>query len=146
MATIYVPWFALVLPFLVELFFAVTNVNQVTAREVKRLEAINRSFIFNNFNEVPNGLNTIKAYDSEDRFIKTNDLLIDRLNEVFFVVLVNQRWINFALSTVAGFAVMIVTLLAVTGVFTLTPAAAGLLTSYMINFSGLVSAVLNTYT
>jgi ABC-type multidrug transport system fused ATPase/permease subunit len=68
MPTIYVPWFAIALPFLVVFFFAITDLYQATAREVKTLEAINRSFIFNNFNEVKNGAIT-HGTDSLKRMI-----------------------------------------------------------------------------
>lgn len=146
LAIIYLPWFAITIPFLLIMFLVITNYYQASSREVKRLEAINRSFVYNNFNEVLNGLNTIKAYGAQNRFMKKNDKFVDRLNEVYFVVIANQRWIAVNLDTLAGLIVFIVAMLSVTRQFNISPSSVGLLTYYMIEFSQLLSFISTSYT
>ncbi|CCH46809.1 putative membrane protein [Wickerhamomyces ciferrii] len=145
LAIIYLPWFAIAVPFLAIFFIGITNFYQASAREVKRLEAINRSFVYNNFNEVTNGLNTIKAYGAQERFIRKNDKFVDGLNEVYFVVLSNQRWISVALDCLAGGLVFIVSILSVTGQFNINASSVGLLTYYMVDLSAVLSALLVAY-
>lgn len=146
MAIIYLPWFAIAIPFLLMFFVLITNYYQSSSREVKRLEAINRSFVYNNFNEVLNGLNTIKAYGAQERFLKKNDILVDKLNEVYFVVIANQRWIGVNLDSLASAVVFLVAILSVTRQFNINASSAGLLTYYMIEFAQLLSFISTTYT
>lgn len=145
LAIVYVPWFAIVIPFILGILIGCTNYYQATSREVKRLEAVNRSFILNNFNESISGCETIKLFQSQNRFIAKNNLFCDKLNEVYFVVLANQRWIGLSLDSLGVVVLFIVSMMIVTGVFDLSPSAAGLLIFYMSDFSGLVSNILNLY-
>ncbi|CCH46807.1 Multidrug resistance-associated protein 1 [Wickerhamomyces ciferrii] len=145
MCIIYLPWFAIAVPFLIIFFLCITNFYQASSREVKRLEAINRSFVYNNFNEVMNGMNTIKSYGAQSRFIAKNDLLNDHLNEVYFVVVANQRWIAVSLDIMATGIVLIVTMLSLTGQFNINASSVGLLTYYMIELSRMLSTLMQTY-
>ncbi|KAH3675902.1 hypothetical protein WICPIJ_009219 [Wickerhamomyces pijperi] len=145
LAIVYVPWFAIVVPFIAFLLFACANCYQATSREVKRLEAINRSFILNNFNESISGGTTIKSFGSQHRFIARNSVFSDRLNEVYFVVVSNQRWISLSLDSLGVVALFIVSMMVITGVFHVSASAAGLLIYYMTDFSWLVSNILNDY-
>ncbi|CCH46808.1 putative membrane protein [Wickerhamomyces ciferrii] len=145
LAIIYLPWFAIAVPFLAIFFLCATNFYQASSREVKRLEAINRSFVYNNFNEVMNGMNTIKAYGAGERFIRKNDIFGDQLNEVYFVVVSNQRWIAVNLDIMATAVVFIVAMLSVTGQFSINASSVGLLTYYMIELSQMLSFLMQTY-
>ncbi|ODQ61918.1 hypothetical protein WICANDRAFT_82082 [Wickerhamomyces anomalus NRRL Y-366-8] len=146
LAIAYIPWFAIAVPFFIILFVGVTNYYQATSREVKRLEAIVRSHIFNNLNEVMNGMNTIKAYNAEERFLDKNSLFSDKLNEVYIVVFVCQRWISLTLNALASVLVFLVTILAVTGQFKISAASVGLLTTYMMEMASNFAAILNVFT
>lgn len=146
LAIAYIPWFAIAVPFFIILFVGVTNYYQATSREVKRLEAIVRSHIFNNLNEVMNGMNTIKAYNAEGRFLDKNSLFSDKLNEVYIVVFVCQRWISLTLNALASVLVFLVTILAVTGQFKISAASVGLLTTYMMEMASNFAAILNVFT
>ncbi|KAH3673556.1 hypothetical protein WICMUC_003663 [Wickerhamomyces mucosus] len=145
LAIVYVPYFAIALPFIILLCFFMANYYQASSREVKRLEAINRSFILNNFNEVLTGLSTIKIFKSQSRFISKNDEYVDKLNEVFFVVIANQRWISTNLGIVACALSFLVSMLTVSRQFNISAAATGLLTSYMLQFNDLLTFSLTIY-
>ncbi|KAH3675449.1 hypothetical protein WICMUC_002738 [Wickerhamomyces mucosus] len=144
-AIVCVPYFAIALPMILLIALIIISFYQASAREVKRLEAINRSFILNNFNEVLTGLSTIKLYKAQKRFIARNDFYVDKLNEVYFVVIANQRWISVNLTLSACLLSFILLMLIVSRQFNISAATAGLLTTYMLNFTDLLTNSLTVY-
>jgi ABC-type multidrug transport system fused ATPase/permease subunit len=142
----YFPWFAIAVPPLVIVFIAFTNYYQATSREVKRIEAVKRSLVYNNFNEILTGMLTIKAYSSKERFLVKNSELINKMNEAYFIVIANQRWISVHLDLVAATLALIVSLLSVNRVFNINAASAGLVVTNVMQIAGLMSLILRAYT
>ena len=62
-----------------------------TARQIKRIDSIKRSPIYNNFNETLNGLSSIRAYSQSERFISRADSLLDENQKVWFMVFTSNR-------------------------------------------------------
>lgn len=145
LCVIYLPWFAIAIPFIIMVFILITNYYQASSREVKRLEALSRSLVYNNFNEVLNGMETIKAYSSERAFVKKNDQLIDKLNESYLVTVANQRWIGISLDLTGCGLALIVTMLALTRQFQISAAATGLVVTYILDMSTLLSPCLISF-
>lgn len=127
---IYLPWIGLAIPVLVLLLACVVSYYQATCREVKRLEAIQRSKVYNNHSEVFGGSATIKAYKRDEDFVKTNDFLMDNVNEASFVVVSIQRWLSIHLEVISSLVILLVSLLCVNRVFKINAASVGLLMSY----------------
>lgn len=145
LCVVYLPWFAIAIPLIFVIIFAITNYYQASSREVKRLEALSRSLVYNNFNEVLNGMSTIKSYGSQQRFIEKNDHFIDRLNESYLVTVVNQRWIGISLDLVGCGVALVVTMLALTRQFKLSAASTGLITTYVLDLATMLSTTLVAY-
>lgn len=143
---IYLPWFAIAIPFLGFMFVSVANFYQTSGREIKRLEATQRSFVYNNFNETLGGMNTIKAYKAEDRFIEQNETNIDNMNEAYYITIANQRWLGIHLDFVASLFALLICLLCVFRVFKISAASTGLLVSYVLLIVGQLSLLIRTYT
>ncbi|CAI5755611.1 unnamed protein product [Candida verbasci] len=143
---IYIPWVAIAIPFVLFIFFLVANYYQASNREVKRLEAILRSHVYNNVNEMLNGMNTIKAYKNVDRFATISNKLLDQANEATFVVYANQRWIGIQLDILAECVVLLVALLCSMKVFSISPASVGLLLTYSLQMAGELTNLIRTFT
>lgn len=143
---IYLPWFAIAVPFLAIIFVAIGDFYQASAREIKRLEAVQRSFVYNNFNETLSGMKTIKAYKAENRFIKKNDVYIDNMNEAYYITIANQRWLSIQLDFVATALALLICFLCVFGVFKINASSVGLLLSYVLQIAGQLSMLVRTYT
>lgn len=146
LCVIYLPWFAIAIPFLGFLFVAVANYYQASAREIKRLEAVQRSFVYNNFNETLSGMNTIKAYNAEYRFLEKNNELIDNMNEAYYLTIANQRWLAIHMDIIATIFALLIALLCVNRVFNITAASVGLLLSYVFQIAGQLSMLIRTFT
>lgn len=82
---IYLPWFAIAIPVLVFLFVVMATFYQASGREVKRLEAVQRSHVYNNFNETLTGMETIKAFGKAWNFLRRNVNAINLQNEAYYV-------------------------------------------------------------
>ncbi|OBA23065.1 hypothetical protein METBIDRAFT_9382 [Metschnikowia bicuspidata var. bicuspidata NRRL YB-4993] len=146
LCVIYLPWFAIAIPALVAIFIVVSNFYQASAREVKRLEAVQRSLVYNNFNETLGGMETIKAYKKETMFIDKNSTLINRMNESYYITIANQRWLAIHLDFVATILVIVISLLCVFRVFDISASSVGLLLSYVLQIAGQLSLLVRMFT
>lgn len=146
MCIVYLPWFAIAIPFLLVIFVLIADHYQSSGREIKRLEAVQRSFVYNNLNEVLGGMDTIKAYRSQERFLAKSDFLINKMNEAGYLVVVLQRWVGIFLDMVAIAFALIITLLCVTRAFPISAASVGVLLTYVLQLPGLLNTILRAMT
>lgn len=146
MCIVYLPWFAIAIPFLLVIFVLIADHYQSSGREIKRLEAVQRSFVYNNLNEVLGGMDTIKAYRSQERFLAKSDFLINKMNEAGYLVVVLQRWVGIFLDMVAITFALIITLLCVTRAFPISAASVGVLLTYVLQLPGLLNTILRAMT
>ncbi|CAN3362979.1 oligomycin resistance ATP-dependent permease Yor1p [Diutina catenulata] len=142
----YLPWFAIAVPFLVIVFMLFANFYQGSAREVKRLEAIQRSLVFNNFNETLTGMQTIQSYHMEPMFVAKNDYFINKMNEAYYITISTQRWLAVNLDIMGACFALIICLLCITGQFHISPSSTGLLLSYVVQIVGLLSLTVRAMT
>ncbi|CDF88753.1 ZYBA0S03-01178g1_1 [Zygosaccharomyces bailii CLIB 213] len=143
---VYLPWFAIAVPFLLIMFFIIADHYQSSGREVKRLQAVQRSFVYNNLNEVLGGMDTIKAYDAQQRFLLKSDFLINKMNEASYLVSALQRWVGIFLDILAVAFAFIITMLCVTRQFKISGSSTGLLLTYVLQLPGLLNTVLRAST
>lgn len=142
----YLPWFLIAVPFLVFVFVFFSSLYSGSSREIKRLEAVQRSVVYNNFNEVLSGMTVIKAYKAESRFIEKNDYLLNRMNEAYFLSIANQRWLCVYLDIIAATFALLISLLCVTNQFNISASSTGLLLNYVIQIVGLLSLTVRAMT
>jgi ATP-binding cassette subfamily C (CFTR/MRP) protein 1 len=93
-------WF---LPFLVPIgtiYYIAQNYYRKSSREVKRLEGISRSPIFSGFQEMLNGVETIRAFDQSEKFIAHNSKYVDRNNGIYLDFQMCSRWLALRLDVV----------------------------------------------
>lgn len=143
---IYMPWFAIAVPFIIGFFIILATFYQASGREVKRLEAIQRSHVYNNFNESLTGMPTIKAFKLIGRFLEKNVKTINRMNEAYYITVANQRWLDVHLSMLASLFAFLIAILCVFRVFNINPASVGLLLSYVLQISSTVSMLVVVFT
>lgn len=105
-------------PFLIVLAYAYyrTAVSYIAAaRDLRRLESVTRSPIFQSFSEVLNGIGTVRAYGAQDRFLQT---LLGRLdatqscNNLYWMA---NRWLLLRYDLMGAFTVFGASVLALAG-------------------------------
>lgn len=143
---IYLPWFAIAVPFIIFVFLLIASIYQASGREIKRLEAIQRSKVYNNFNETLTGMETIKNYHKNDDFLTKNSILINQMNEAYFITVANQRWLEISVTGLSTGFVLLISFLCVFRVFKISAASVGLVLSYILLTTGLISFLVVIFT
>ena len=106
-----------------------------SSRDLKRLESIQRSPIYQQFGETLSGAVTIRAYGDERRFIRDNQHRVDTHNRPFIYLWATNRWLalraDFTGALVAFFAGVFVIL----SIDTIDAGSAGLSLTYAVMFT-----------
>jgi len=106
-----------------------------SSRDLKRLESVQRSPLFQHFGETLTGVVTIRAYGDESRFVNDSNNKVNTHNRPFIYLWATNRWLAFRVdcagALVASFSAMFVVL----NVGKIDAGAAGLSLSYAITFT-----------
>ncbi|CAG5933599.1 unnamed protein product, partial [Menidia menidia] len=104
-----IPWILIpVFPLLIVFIFLRRYFLQ-TSRDVKRLESTTRSPVFSHLSSSLQGLWTIRAFGSEQRFQKDFDAHQDLHSAAWFLFLTTSRWFAFRLDLICSVFVTITT-------------------------------------
>ena len=146
LCVVYLPWIAISYPILFIIFMAVVNYYQVSSREVKRLESVQRSHVYSSAGEILNGMDVLKAYGVEKLFSSKLDNLIDQMNEAYYVSLTNQRWLGVQITFIACFFVLVMAILCAMRIFNINASSVGLVLSYLIQVTNQVVQLIRALT
>lgn len=138
---IYIPWVALSIPVLSVAYIAVANYYQASSREIKRLEAVQRSFVINNISETLFGMKTIRAFDKGKLFLDRTETSMDTNNEATFMSNAVSRWLAINLQAISSVFGMAICVLSASGAFNLLAAAVGMLVNNVIGLSFQLSSL-----
>jgi len=116
------PWFLIAVVPLGAVYWSVQNVYIKSSRELKRLDSVAFSPIFNHFNETLQGLSTVRAFRQSGDFAAKNLGLLNSSNRCWWPLQVANRWLGIRLELI-GVSVTYLTAL-MTAVW--TPVNAGL--------------------
>jgi len=139
------PIFGVVMIPLLILYYFIQEIYRRTSRELKRIDSLTRSPLYANITETIQGLPTIRAYDAQDRFIKTNQFFIDENNRPQEQLIVAQRWLGIRLEFVGSFLVLF------NGVFgmlfknSISPSLLGLSLSYALQVTGSLNRLVRDF-
>lgn len=112
---------------------------RTSAREIKRLDSIQRSVVFAHFGETLTGIAVIRAYNLQRMFRAVNERTINRMNEAYFMTIIDQRWLGLRLDVVGSLLILVVGILVVTSRFQTSPSITGLVLSYCLQIVGMLS-------
>ena len=97
-----------------------------TSRELKRLDSISRSPIYAHFQESLGGLNTIRAYRQQDRFMLENEWRVDANLRAYFPSISANRWLAVRLEFIGSFIILAAAGFAIISVATGSNLSAGM--------------------
>ena len=78
--------------------FCLQRVYIATSRQLKRIESVSRSPIYNHFFETINGVSVIRAFAQQSRFIQDNFNRVDEHHMAFYPSMSSQRCVSWDLS------------------------------------------------
>ena len=130
---VYFHYFAIALGPLFCMFVLSANFYRASAREVKRIEAVKRSFVFARFSEGISGVASIRAYGMQHHFTKDLRSVTDDMNSAYYLTFSNQRWLSLRLDAIGNTLVFVTGILVVTSRFDVSPSISGLVLSYILS-------------
>ncbi|ENH72073.1 Multidrug resistance-associated protein 1 [Fusarium oxysporum f. sp. cubense race 1] len=103
-----------------------------SSRELRRLNNLLRSRIYEHFGESLSGLPTLKAFGIVPRFVDDNARKIDTENTAYWLSVSCQRWLNLRLDLCGATLVLAAGLLVVGLRGTIDPSSGGVVLSYIV--------------
>ncbi|XP_052898371.1 multidrug resistance-associated protein 1 isoform X3 [Anopheles moucheti] len=129
------PVFAAVIIPIGILYYAVQRFYVATSRQLKRLESVSRSPIYSHFGETIQGVQTIRAYSVQDRFITESDEKVDSNQLCYCPSIIANRWLAVRLEMVGNLIILFAALFAVLGRETMNAGLVGLSVSYALQIT-----------
>ncbi|KAK9353696.1 P-loop containing nucleoside triphosphate hydrolase protein [Lipomyces doorenjongii] len=133
--TFIIPAFLIAALVICLMFYFVVTFFLSASRELKRMEAVTRSPIYQHFGETLVGVTTIRAYGYEDRFLRENEERIDNNNRPFWSVWACNRWMSFRVDVVGSLVSFITGIFVVLSVGKIDSGLAGLSMTYAVTFT-----------
>ncbi|XP_053672165.1 multidrug resistance-associated protein 1 [Anopheles nili] len=129
------PIFAAVIVPIGILYYGVQRFYVATSRQLKRLESVSRSPIYSHFGETIQGVQTIRAYSVQDRFITESDERVDANQLCYCPSIIANRWLAVRLEMVGNLIILFAALFAVLGRETMNAGLVGLSVSYALQIT-----------
>ncbi|XP_054002835.1 ATP-binding cassette sub-family C member 10 [Hylaeus anthracinus] len=143
-----IPWILLVLAPLVPVYHWIQNHYRLTSRELKRLSSEALSPLYAHFNETLHGLSTIRAFRTVFRFKQENELSLEVSQKTQFASIAVSQWLALRLQLIG-----VALLAGVSNIAVLQhqyniadPGLIGLVITYALSVTGLLSGVVNAFT
>ncbi|TYZ67835.1 hypothetical protein PybrP1_008564, partial [[Pythium] brassicae (nom. inval.)] len=112
-----------------------------TSREVKRLDGISRTAVFNLFGETISGLSTIRAFNMQRTFRELNKRAVDNNTTFYFFYRVSGRWLSTRLDWMSALIIFVVSVYLVASKGQLNSVTAGISLTYSLMLTSMVQWV-----
>lgn len=121
--------------FITLIYFAIGQFYLRSSRDLKRLESIQRSPIYQQFGETLSGVVTIRAYGDERRFIRDNQSRVDAHNRPFIYLWATNRWLALRVDFVGALVAFFAGVFIILSIGTIDAGSAGLSLTYAVMFT-----------
>ncbi|RAR14357.1 atp-dependent bile acid permease [Stemphylium lycopersici] len=129
------PAFLIAAFFISILYFLIGRFYINSSRDLKRLESVHRSPLYQQFGETLSGMTTIRAYGDERRFIRENLTKINTQHRPFIYLWAANRWLAFRVDVVGAMVAFFSGAFVVLSVGRIDAGAAGLALTYAVTFT-----------
>jgi ABC-type multidrug transport system fused ATPase/permease subunit len=133
--SIITPAFLIAAAFISVLYFLIGRFYINSSRDLKRLESVHRSPLYQQFGETLSGMTTIRAYGDERRFIRENLTKINTQHRPFIYLWAANRWLAFRVDVVGALVAFFAGAFVVLSVGRIDAGAAGLALTYAVTFT-----------
>ena len=129
------PGFLIAGVFITAVYFAIGAFYLRSSVDLKRLESVQKSPLYQQFGETLSGVTTIRAYGHEQRFIKDNLNRVDTHNRPFIYLWAANRWLAFRVDVTGALVSFFAGVFIILRIKTIDAGAAGLSMTYAVMFS-----------
>jgi ABC-type multidrug transport system fused ATPase/permease subunit len=131
--------------FITCIYLAVAMFYIHSSRDLKRIESVQRSPLYQAFGETLSGVVTIRAYGDESRFISENHHRVNTHNRPFIYLWATNRWLAVRADLAGALVAFSAGVFVMRSSGTIDPGAAGLSLSYAITFTEIVLWLVRLY-
>lgn len=135
LVSIITPGFLIAVVFISILYLCIGYLYINASRDLKRLESVKRSPLYQQFGETLTGMVTIRAYGDERRFIRENLSRINTQNRPFIYLWAANRWLAFRVDIVGSLVSFFAGVFVLLSVGRIDAGAAGLAMTYAVSYS-----------
>ncbi|TWU70979.1 hypothetical protein ED733_002187 [Metarhizium rileyi] len=129
------PGFLIAAAIIAAIFYFVATFYLRASRDLKRLESVQRSPLFQQFGETLSGMTTIRAYGDERRFIRDNLAKVNTQSRPFIYLWACNRWLAFRADLLGNLVSFSAGLFIILSLGKIDAGAAGISLSYAMNFT-----------
>lgn len=129
------PGFLIAGVFITAIYFAIGAFYLRSSVDLKRLESVQKSPLYQQFGETLSGVTTIRAYGHEQRFAQDNLHRIDTHNRPFIYLWAANRWLAFRVDVTGALVSFFAGVFIILRINTIDAGAAGLSMTYAVMFS-----------
>lgn len=133
--SIITPGFLIAGIFITILYFLIGRVYISASRDLKRLESVQRSPLYQQFGETLSGMTTIRAYGDERRFIRENLHKVNTHSRPFIYLWAANRWLALRVDVVGALVAFFTGVFVILSVGTVNAGSAGLAMTYAVTFT-----------
>lgn len=133
--SIITPRFLIAGVFISIMYFLIGSFYINSSRDLKRLESIQRSPLYQQFGETLSGMTTIRAYGDERRFIRENLHKINTHSRPFIYLWGANRWLAFRVDVTGALVSFFTGAFVILSVGKIDAGAAGLAMTYAVTFT-----------
>ncbi|OAR00271.1 hypothetical protein LLEC1_03401 [Akanthomyces lecanii] len=139
------PGFLIAAVFIAILFYGVSVFYLRASRDLKRLESVQRSPLFQQFGETLSGMTTIRAYGVERRFIRENLDKVNTANRPFIYLWALNRWLAFRADFIGNSVSFFAGVFIILSIGKIDAGSAGISLSYAMSFTDNVLWLVRQY-
>ena len=122
--------------FFIGLMYAATGLFYIrSSRDLKRIESVQRSPLFQHFGETLSGVVTIRAYGDEARFMRDSHLRVNTHNRPYIYLWATNRWLALRMDVFGALVSFFAGVFVVINAGRIDAGLAGLALTYAINFT-----------
>ncbi|KAF7118485.1 hypothetical protein CNMCM5793_008011 [Aspergillus hiratsukae] len=129
------PGFLIAAIFISMVYFAIGAVYLNASRDMKRMESVQRSPLYQQFGETLNGIVTIRAYGDGPRFIVDNHRRINAYNRPHIYLWASNRWLAFRVDITGALVSFFTATFVLINIGKIDAGAAGLSLTYAVTFT-----------
>ncbi|XP_044158857.1 multidrug resistance-associated protein 1-like [Bufo gargarizans] len=128
------------------LYFFLQRFYVASSRQLKRLDAVSKSPLYTHFNETLQGVNVIRAFREQDRFIQDGNLRLNTNHCFYFSSFVANRWLSVRCDLLSNFIVFTVAIVGVLFRESISPGLVGLAIVNSLRLTGVLKEAVHTVT
>ena len=133
--TIITPAFLIAGVFISAIYFAIGLFYIHSSRDLKRMESVQRSPLYQQFGETLGGIVTIRAYGDEQRFIRDNQNRVNTQSRPFIYLWATNRWLALRVDVAGALVSFFTGAFVLLSIGKIDAGAAGLALTYAVTFT-----------